>query len=164
MFSGGSVTRHGAILIGFLLLIGRSWADNLHAEFDLLQTFFYQPDGVLKKRLVDQEESLAHLKACVDLIVAYANARLEAKDPGTFFVVMVLKPGKRIKLWIEGIDVPLEAGKSSELAGELAKLDVPSVIGGPVAFAFCMSRESVAPKEGPCNDQDPQSGLPIPKQ
>lgn len=95
----------------------------------------YQPDHVLRQRLVDGVKALAgyHQSLCAGLIDYFRERSLPAHG---FFLAVGIKPDGSTRIWIDDLDSGYQ--HFGELARQLEKVAPPRVEGGPFAFGFDM--------------------------
>jgi len=109
----------------------------------------YQPDKVLQERLPDGDASdlgkfvNAVEKVCTD---HYATSN----TPESLAMVVAVKPKSKARFWfVSSRDTPDK--DFDALRQKLAKIPVPKVVSGPVAFAIRSSIAGGDPKK-PCDE------------
>jgi hypothetical protein len=100
----------------------------------MVSGLFYQPDEVLRQRLVNQQEFL-HFIGEVDRVVRGYFSELEPGPGQALTLVLAIRPGRRARFWLEfnpgGLPDEVPAG----LQRRLQELRPPEARHGPVAHA-----------------------------
>jgi hypothetical protein len=89
----------------------------------------YQPDEVLKSRLVSPDE----LAEYVRLLVAAAAQTAKTSTPAQLDIVMAVKPGRRARAWLVSANGVQDPGSLKQALEAIRSIEVR---GGPVAFAM----------------------------
>jgi hypothetical protein len=121
--------------MGFIdWLFGKQRRDKAPA-FDVAQNFLYQPDEVLRERVMDINAFGDYLKQ----IYAVAEDYWAGQPAGSgqaLTIVAAVKPGKRVRFWLDSSLGKLDPAVAQPLIHRLQGLPVPAVRQGPVAFAI----------------------------
>jgi hypothetical protein len=101
-------------------------------EFQATNIVLYQPDAVLRERLTDVNDFANFIKA-VEKVCADHYATINTAE--SLAIVVAIKPKNKARFWfISSRDTPDR--DFDALREKLAKVPVPAVVSGPVAFAI----------------------------
>jgi hypothetical protein len=100
-----------------------------------VEGLFYQPDEVLRQRVVNQREFLDFLAGDVEGVVRGCLGELEPGPGQALTLVVAIRPGRRARYWLEFNPGGLTAAIPAELQRRLQELRPPEVRDGPVAYA-----------------------------
>ena len=103
--------------------------------FRIDSMMFYQPDEVLKAR-APAVESIAEFVARVESTAADFWGGHPVGMPQPVLVVAAIKPGGRMRIWVEMPAAPGAEKAALDFAARLEKLSAPVVQSGPVAIAI----------------------------
>jgi hypothetical protein len=101
------------------------------AVFAMVSVTLYQPENVVAQRLRGADELATFLKAVERTVAASLPAD---SPPRELDVVIAIKPGREARFWF--VQVPDGDAIPAQLERDLQALNVPQVVGGPVAVAL----------------------------
>jgi hypothetical protein len=127
--------------------------DSLNHKVQLDSVMLYQPNEVLAQRVVDEKQLRYYVEVVGHTVQEYF-ARVPLVGGYGLTVVMAVKPGRRVRCWVEFVpEVPEPTRRG--LAQRLQQLQPPEVQIGPIAFATRLRMHG-----GPPDGQEPFVFLP----
>jgi hypothetical protein len=130
--------------------IGRLFGKQLRAKalaFNVAHNLLYQPDAVFRERIVDIDALGDYLNQIYEVAEDYWVGK--PAEPGqALTIVIAIKPGGRVRFWLDSSLGKLDSGVAEPLIDRLQELPVPVVREGPIAFAIHASLWGGSPGGG----------------
>lgn len=121
------------------------------AAFAMVAVMLYQHENVAAERLGGVDELASFLTAVERTVAASLPA---GSTPRELDVVIAIKPGRKARYWF--VQVPEGDAIPAQLERDLQALDVPQVVGGPVALALIGSVSGAPASSKPGSPPMPQ--------
>jgi len=126
--------------------------------FETDHIVFYLPDEVMGARVDAVADLASYMKQFQAVCTEYFAT---TKTPETLHIVVVVRPGKRARVWFVSSTRPAQDAQREPLRKKLEAVPPCDVHDGPISLAICAK---LAGGDGKTTQPDKDSGTPIPKE